>query len=180
MRFINICKNKQIVMTEINAFTDKVVFNGLLEDEKSLSIISDKCMGRLRKTNTKGVPVLMNYFFQHISFFAGIGLYVFMVAIMSRFVWRINLQEINYHKMGELSDALALSGIKKYALISDIDCEKAEHLVREKFDDIIWVSIEKKGCEIKVYIKEKLDTDIAKEDNNPYNIISNVEGKLSQ
>ena len=115
---------------------------------------------------------------KHIFFVVGIILFFVIAKIITLYVWNISFEGNYSHTDIELMNFLNKNKIDNGIRKSKIDCEEIEYLLRTNYDDITWVSAEVRGTRIFIHIKENFDTYIAKVEDKPYNIISNVDGMI--
>ena len=101
-----------------------------------------------------------------------------LAKIITLYIWNISFDGNYSYTDVELMKFLNKHNIENGVLKTKIDCENIEYILRTNYDDITWVSAEIKGTQIIVHIKENFDSHIAKAEDKPYNIISNVDGKI--
>lgn len=87
------------------------------------------------------------------------------------------------HSEEELLDYLEKKGVHSGTKISGFSCARLEEQIRKDFEDIAWVSCERKGTLLRVRVKETLDKRDQKEgemQESPCNLIASKKGKDCQ
>ena len=144
----------------------------------------------IRKTGTKitilekiGLPFVLFRFRKRKLFIFGMVFCISCLYTLSLFVWNIHFEGNITQNNAELIAYLDTLGVKHGVLKSNIECEKIETYLREKYPNILWVSVELKGTRILVQIKENTDRDIVTmiegKDSAPYSISANSSGVIS-
>lgn len=152
--------------------------NSDIESFYRMKKLRRKCHGRLRILHRKGLRFKTIQYKKHIFFVVGIIFFFVIAKIITLYIWNISFEGNYSHTDVELMNFLCENNIKNGIHKSEIDCEKIEYLLRTNYDDITWVSAEIKGTRIIIHIKENFDTYIAKDEDKPYNIVSNVDGYI--
>lgn len=86
------------------------------------------------------------------------------------------------HSEEELLDYLEKKGVHSGTKISGFSCARLEEQIRKDFEDIAWVSCERKGTLLRVRVKETLDKRDQKEgemQESPCNLIASKKGKIA-
>ena len=87
---------------------------------------------------------------------------------MSCFIWQVQVTGSYGHSEEELLDYLEKKGVRSGTKISGFSCARLEEQIRKDFEDIAWVSCERKGTLLRVRVKETLD-----------NLIASKKGRIS-
>ena len=86
------------------------------------------------------------------------------------------------HSEEELLDYLEKKGVRSGTKISGFSCARLEEQIRKDFEDIAWVSCERKGTLLRVRVKETLDKRDQKEgekQESPCNLIASKKGRIA-
>lgn len=181
-RFLNLCVGKQILLWNVKKERLHYIFCISRGGYKELSEIAQKTGCQFRCTRKMGVP----YFFWRYRKRKILLLTVFACAavffVMSCFVWQVQAVGSYSHSEEEMIDYLKKQGIGSGTRISNISCEKLEEQIRKDFEDVAWVSCERKGTLLRVRIKETLDKRDEKKKKGkqelPCNLIASKEGTI--
>ena len=178
IRFLNLCKNNHLKVWNVCTYddSDKITFLTSLSAFYEMRGIRKKCSGRLKIDEKKGLVFLLKKYRKRIFFAAGLAVFFVLIKLISLYIWDIsfdgNYSYTDIELMNFLEENHIHNGLKK----KNINCDHIEFLLRKKYNDITWVSAELKGTRLIIHIKENFDTNIAKIEDTPYNIISNVNG----
>lgn len=137
-----------------------------------------KCRGNLKILEKKGLVFYIEKYKKRAFFLVGISLFLILLKIISLYIWNIsfdgNYSYTDVELMRFLNEHHITNGLKK----KDIDCDNIEFLIRSEYNDVTWVSAEIRGTQLIIHMKENFDMNIAKEEDRPYNIISDVDGTI--
>lgn len=178
IRFINLCKNNRLKVWDIVSTEDEIIFKSSIDSFYRMKKINRKCRGSLRILEKKGLVFYIEKYKKRVFFLLGMILFLVLLKIISLFIWNIsfdgNYSYTDIELLRFLNEHNITNGLRK----KNIDCENIEFLIRSEYDDVTWVSAEIRGTQLIIHIKENFDMNIAKEEDRPYNIISDVDGKI--
>lgn len=177
-RFLNICNANHIKMWELVYIEDAYYFQiepseyyrlkGILRKTGSKTVICEK----------KGLPFLLFRYRKHNCFVAGILLSVFMLYVISLFVWDISVEGNQMITDEVLLDTLYESGIHHGMLLKKISCDSLEKMLRNTFDDLTWVSVEINGTRLIIHVKENDEDYIAQRSGENCNLVAEKSGTI--
>lgn len=178
IRFINLCKNNRLKVWDILSTEDEITFKSSISSFYKMRKLRRKCHGNLTILEKKGLVFYIQRYKKRAFFLVGITVFLILLKIISLYIWNIsfdgNYSYTDVELMNFLSQHHITNGLKK----KDINCENIEFLIRSEYNDVTWVSAELRGTQLIIHIKENFDMNIAKEEDRPYNIISDVDGKI--
>ena len=181
-RFLNLCVVKQILLWNVKREGKHYIFYISRKGYGELPEISEKTGCKFQCTQKKGLPYLFYRYRKR-----KVLLLLFFVCIltlyeMSCFIWQVQAVGSYSHSEEEILDYLKKKGIYSGTKISKISCAGLEEQIRRDFEDIAWVSCERKGTLLRVRVKETLDkNDGEKEEKKqkvPCNLIASKPGKV--
>lgn len=167
-RFLNACSYKKIRIWNLSACKNAYEMNLWVKDFKKLRHISHKTSTKITIIGKYGLPF---YLFRHRNrklFFCGIFSAFLMLAIMSGFVWDIEILGTHTRTEEVIRTFLREKHVNTGMRRSDIDCERIVKDIRKEYDDIIWVSASVEGTKLIIHIKENEDVTFENE-NDPIN-----------
>ncbi len=173
IRFLNLCKNNHLNIWNVRINDDDITFNSSLKDFYKMKNLRKKCNVKIKILEKKGIIFHTRKYKKRGFFFLGIVLFFFLMKCISMYIWNISFDGNYSYTDVELMDFLKSKGIENGILKKSVDCEELEFLIRKEYNDITWVSVELTGTKLIIHIKENFDSYIAKEEDRPYNIISN-------
>ncbi len=178
IRFINLCRNHELRVWDVRKNEKDITMYSGIEDFYKMKHLSKKCNGRPRITEKHGLPFLIHRYNKRMFFLAGIVVYFLLIELMSRYVWSISFEGNYSYSDYELMDFLREKQIECGKLISEYRCDDIEYLIRQRYNDITWVSAEKYGTRLIIHVQENYDKKISEMEEKPYDIVSDVDGTV--
>ena len=175
-RFVNLCRNHRIVLWQIYWDHKKryLYFRGTLHDFYRLRPVVRKCKVRLVVVRRYGLPFILGKMKRHAGFCLGVCFCFCLVVFLSSRVWGIAVEGQSYHSKESIIKYLNSIQVYGGMAIKDLQCNRLEEILRKKYNDIGWVSVEQKGSKIYIRIKEVLLTDKAKKEKKGHLIAENT------
>ena len=142
----------------------------------------------MRKTKTKvkvveryGFPFFLQKYRNRYFLYSGILAGVLFLIFMSSFVWKIEIEGNVRCSDEEIKMFLETINISEGKSKKEISCEQIAKLMRENFDDVIWVSASMDGVELKIEVKENMDRVYEDETEkiSPMDIIADKSGMIT-
>ena len=180
-RFLNLCVGKQILLWNIKKEGSHYIFCVSSGGYRELSEIAKKTGSTYRCAYKKGAPYLFYRYKKRKVLLLSILFCGAFFLVMSCFIWQVQAVGSYSHSEEELLDYLKEQGIHSGTRISKISCARLEEQIRKDFEDIAWVSCERKGTLLKVRVKETLDVQTEKveeKEKTPCNLIAAKPGKI--
>lgn len=160
-RFVNLCRNRGIMLWQIYLEPQKNVlyFRITLQDFYKLRPLARKCKVHPIVVKRYGLPFLIGHMKKRASFCVGVLLCFSLVIFLSTRIWGIFIEGQSYHTKESILEYL--DSIDVYGGIAGeaLECSQLEEQIRQKYNDIGWVSVERKGSKIFVRLKEVLLVD---------------------
>lgn len=178
IRFLNICKNNNLFLWDIEIRDDELVFQTSIGDFFKMRRFSKKTGVKVRIISKNGKLFKIKKYKKRYFFLIGILIFLILIKLISLYIWNISVTGNYSYTEKFLIDFLNENDINCGNKISELDCDSIEFLLRKNFNDIVWVSAEIKGTKLIVHIKENFDSNIAITEDKPYNIISNCDGVI--
>lgn len=164
-RFINLCRNKGIYLTDIKLKDGYITCIIKREQFVQLRQVCRITGCRIRIVKKYGYKYLAFKYRKHYSFLIGILLAFIIIKWINMYVWDISYEGNNIYSEQYISSYLGSIGIETGMRISSVDCEWLEHRIREDFSEVTWASVSNHGTRIVIAIKEN---DGAAEIQNEY------------
>lgn len=180
-RFLNICNANAVHIWNLNNENEEYFFEMFPDDFYRLKAI-------LRKTNSKvsivskwGLPFELYRYRSRNCFVIGIMLAFFLVYLVSMFTWDISFVGNQMVTDDVLLKTLKSAGVYHGIMMKNISCDDTEKIIRNEFDEITWVSVEKTGTRLIVHIKEN-DEDyvVADKDDKPCDLTATKDGVITR
>ncbi len=172
-RFANLCSNHDIFLWNVVSKDDYFEACIKKKDFKRIKTICKKTKTRVRILSRHGLPFFLYKNRKRKMYLCGIILSIAIIYILSLFVWDIELTGNVYNTESSIVKCLSENGIKCGMRKKYIKCNEIEELIREKYNDIIWVSVELKGTRILIKVQEGIMAEKTEEDiYAPSNLIA--------
>lgn len=155
-RFLNLCSSHNILIWDMYKGTDDYHFKISLRAFWQIRPFVRKTKTKVRILHRYGLPFWLYRYRQRKLYFAGIALACMLLWIMSQFIWNIELIGNSKVTKDTLMKFLTESGCDYGSAKRTIDCEALEAKIRERFDEVIWTSVQIQGTKLTVFVKESL------------------------
>lgn len=152
-RFINICRNKKILIWNLKRQKGvKLFLNIGINDFKKLSEISKKTKCKVKIQEKKGLPFILHRYKKRKIFAIFLILISILIYSSSTYVWNIDIIVEDNLKLENIQQDIEQLGIKKGIRKSQINTAEAINELRLKRNDISWLGIDIKGTNVIVKI----------------------------
>lgn len=181
-RFVNLCGNRGIFLWGISKKEDSYFMYMKLQDFFKIAPL-------VRKTKTKvvlrkriGLPFLMPEIYKRKMFMLGCMVTFFLWYLSSLFVWKIDLQGNVKLTEEDMIRTLREAGVSVGAKLSQMNYEELEKFLRQKYSDIIWISVKQNGTIIEIAIRENqtISPPVKEEETTPCNLVAATNGIVKE
>lgn len=157
-RFVNLCRNRGIVLWQLYWEPGKEIlyFRIALRDFYKLRPMVRKCRVHPIVVERFGLPFFIGHMKKRASFCLGVALCFALVIFLSSRIWGISIEGQSYHTRESILEYLDSIDVYGGVAGNTLECSRLEEQIREKYNDIGWVSVERKGSKIFIRIKEIL------------------------
>ncbi|MGN0505180.1 MAG: sporulation protein YqfD [Lachnospiraceae bacterium] len=175
-RFFNLCKSRNIAITDIFTVDTSCFCRISLKDYKNLRPVAKKahCIPKIRKR--EGMPFLVKRAAGRKGFLIGFCLSLILAWQCSLRVWNIEVYGGFLHTKEQILDYLEEEGISAGIRSNDIDCFELEKQMRLHYPDIGWVSAEIKGTNLYINLNESVMPKEADVPEGEYHIVAAQDG----
>lgn len=178
-RFVNLCRNRNIVLWQLCWDTNQEIlyFRISLKDFYRLRPMARKCKVHPIVVKRYGLPFLLGHMKKRASFCLGVAGCFALVLFLSTRIWGISVEGQSYHTKESILEYLDSIDIYGGIDSKTLECARLEEQIRQKFNDIGWVSVEKKGSKIYIRVREVL---LVKKDKKkqPGHLIAQQNGRV--
>ena len=177
-RFLNLCKNKQILIWDLKVSEKDYSFFVSYKAHKLLHEIGEKTNTKVKIEGKYGLPFFLYRNKKRKMFYTGIILCVFLIYGCSFFIWDIQIKGTEKYTKDEIQTYLRGTGIETGILKRKVDCPSLEEKIREHFEDTAWVSCDIEGTLLTVHVKESINSsDMEQRDDQvPNDIVASKDG----
>lgn len=154
-RFINTCISKKIFFWKTNRMKSTVFSANIgVRNYKEVVKIAKKCQCKIRITNKKGMPFLLNKYRKRKIFVVTLGIIILGIITIFNFIWNIEIKGVDEIKQREIMEFIQNEGINIGKYKNNIDLQSLINKIRIQRDDIAWVGMEIKGTNLIVDVVE--------------------------
>ncbi|MCI8464617.1 MAG: sporulation protein YqfD [Lachnospiraceae bacterium] len=153
-RFFNLCSFHGILLEAMEKKKDSVYCYMKAEEFFRAGRLAKKAGVKVRITEKRGLPFWLRKSRKRLAFFCGILLCLGLLYVSSLFIWDIHMEGNQKYTDSTLLHFLEEEGYVHGMAKSGIFCEDIEKAIRNKYNDITWVSAEITGNRLIIRIKE--------------------------
>lgn len=157
-RFLNLCKNKNLSVWGLEATQNAYEMYIKVSGFRKIKPILKKTKTKVVVLERFGPPFYLHRYRKRKLFFMGSVLCLFLIYIMTFFVWNIDLQGNQTITDDVLMEFLETKNITHGMSKYKVDCEQIAKDIRLNFNDIIWVSASLEGTKLFINVRENTDT----------------------
>lgn len=178
-RFFNICKNNGLKIYNLR-FKDNEAYAAMsIEDFRKIRPFRRASGVHVSVADRYGMPFWLYSNRNRQFFVCGILLFFGINFLMSRYLWRIEVEGNSYYSAKTIIEFVESLDVSFGTKTSDISCFYIETALRKEFDKITWVSADIDGSRLLINIKENEDTQFTYGEEEPCDIVASKDGVVS-
>lgn len=179
-RFLNLCSQGGVGL-----WASRRVENGITAccaqcHRPRLEYYAKKSSCALEIQRCSGMKNTARRYRRRTGLWIGAGLLVVGLLVMSRFVWRVEVQGTERLEPEVITAALAEYGVRSGALASGIDARTVERQMQIRFEEIAWITVNVEGSRVTAIIEETVPPPAVVEDGIPTNLIAAETGFITK
>ena len=157
-RFLNLCGKNGLVLWTLRNGTDFYEMNLPAADVFRLKPFLRKSGCRVTILEKHGAPFFFHRTRKRKAFFLGFLLAASILYLLSSFIWNIQVTGNRLNSTQAVLEVLEREGIRHGQPKGKISCQKAADLLREEFENVVWVSARIQGTRLVLEIKENTES----------------------
>lgn len=179
-RFINMCRNKNILLWNIKRKNSSFIICKIgIKEFKKIRDIARKTKCKITITSKKGIPFIFEKYKKRKIFLLMMCIISGLLFVLSQFVWNIEVKITgDTLNEDEIINSLNENGLYIGEKKSSIDVKEIINNVRLKREDISWIGIEIKGTNAIVEVVEAEEKPEVVDENDYCSIVSDKPGKI--
>lgn len=155
-RFLNITARNHIFVW--NSKNNGVYTASMyISDYMKIRKLARRSKVRLKVLRKHGVPIYISKYKKRVGLVIGLLVFIFIIYIMSCFVWTIDVSGIERVSYSKLMSTLKENGVFIGTYIPNTDFPTASRNTMLEIEDIGWMSINVTGSHLDVEVKEKAE-----------------------
>lgn len=153
---LNILNNKCIRIKNAQSIDAVTIrFDMYYMDYKDLKDIIKRLDGKVTIVSKGKKFKAVNKVKRNMGLCLGAFLFVFIILGLSKFIWRIEIEEREYLPPYEIRTYLEELGVKRGVLKSKVDVYDLEKKIERNIEEIMWINIRMEGSTMVVRYEEK-------------------------
>ena len=178
-KFINKCSKEGIVVWNVKREKSTIMYvNVCIRDFKKMKKIAKQTRCKINIVNKRGIPFLLNRYRKRKFFLILIFLIIVSLAILSQFIWNIEITGISKIDKQEIQEILEEKNLKIGGLKFNIDTQAIINEIRLKRSDISWIGIQINGTKAEVKIVEAESKPYVVNEEDYCNIVSDKTAQI--
>ena len=180
-RFLNLCSHHQIDIWGLQPCKNSYEMYVKLKDFRKIRPIVRKTRTKVVLVERFGMPFFLTRCQSRTWFLAGAVLCILLLMFYTSFIW-----DIHFEGNEKWTDEVLLQFLEQEKITpampkGKVDCADIVRKIRQKYDDIVWVSASIDGSRLKIQIKENEDTfqEVQKEEK-PCDLIAEQDGVITK
>lgn len=180
-RFLNLCSHHQIDIWGLQPCQNSYEMYVKLKDFRKIRPIVRKTRTKVVLVERFGMPFFITRCRSRTWFLTGAVLCMFLLMFYTSFIW-----DIHFEGNEKWTDEVLLQFLEQEKITpampkGKVDCADIVRKIRQKYDDIVWVSASIDGSRLKIQIKENEDTfqEVQKEEK-PCDLIAEQDGVITK
>lgn len=176
-RFINLCKNREIEIIQIFLINNKWYCKIRCRDYKKIRSFMKKTGCRSCIKEKRGLPFWLRKIRARKGLIFGSVLFVLVITQCSGRIWHIGVEGGFLHTREQIMQVMEEElGVYGGVLAEQVDCFEIEKRLRLDYNEIGWISVEKRGCRLFVSLNESTMPAQAGTREEPSHIIAEQDG----
>lgn len=176
VRIINICKAQGIFIYDITRYEDMIIIEVSLNSIEDIqNVCVDIGVTYEVKKKTGIIPFLEIHRYRIIILLSPFIMFMILECLSSH-IWRVNIHDNIRYTDEEIMVCLEKEKINIGKEKKKVNTKDIERKIREDFLDITWVSVQKDGSVLNIYVKENEGSEIVSEKDEPVNICASSDG----
>lgn len=176
-RFINLCKNKEIEIIQIFSINDVWYCKIRSREYKKVKSFLKKTDCHMKIEQKRGLPFLLRQIKGRKGLIIGGILFFLIITQCSGRIWHISVDGGFLHTREQMLQVMA-EELAVYGGVpaGQVDCFEIEKRLRLDYNEIGWISVEKRGCRLYVMLNESTMPEQATTVDVPCHIIAEQDG----
>lgn len=126
--------------------------------------------------NRQGLPFLFKKYRFRIGLLVGMTIMLLILAFSTLFVWQVDVNGNVTTSSEEILAAAAEEGLRPGAFISNIDVSEIEFNLKQRFEEIGWIAINRNATHYTIEISELTSKPEEVDKSAPCNVVSTYDG----
>lgn len=181
-RFFNICRRRGIRLWGIQRPENtEAVLCMELADFRKIRPVAYKTKTKVRIQKKRGVPMLLYKYRKRYFLFLGAVLLICFLAVMSQFVWSIEVEGLDDVDRQQVLAAAEYAGVRIGAWKGGLkDGQAMKDIILNRVPDISWTWVYLKGTKAVIRVEEKILPPVLLDKSVPCDVIARRDGLVKK
>lgn len=176
-RFINLCKNKDIEIMQLFQIAQVWYCKIKCSDYKKLKGLLKKTKCGCKIKEKRGFPFVWRKIRERRGIILGCLIFFLIISQCKERIWNISVEGGFLHTREQILQVMeeeleVYGGVRS----DQVDCFEIEKRLRLDYNEIGWISVEKRGCRLYVMLNESVMPQETGKQNNPGHIVAAQDG----
>ena len=175
-RFINLCAKSKIPLWNVRRNGKTFTAHTTLKASQTVPSVAAKAGVICKITKKTGVPYYTLKYRKRTGIFAGIVLVLALPAILSQFVWNIQIKGNELLTADEIKLTLADLGVRRGVYGRSVDARDVERRLIVANDELSWVAVNIRGSTAEIEVRERTVAPNKIDKTTPHNVVAGKSG----
>ena len=176
--FFQLCARNQLLLWNISYSNEVYTCNITKQTYYHMKELLKRTGVHCKIIQKCGLPFFLYRHRKRKLFVFGILTFFVLLYISSLYIWKIDIEDNSYYPKEMIQSYLTNSRVSLGTKISSISKKDIERSLREDFPELAWVSIEIKGTDLIVHLKERIINTTGITQKEPCNIIAQKDATI--
>lgn len=178
-RFINLCSNEGIPLWDISGGKRELYASTTLRGYRNIRKCAKKSGMLPRIIKRAGLPFWLRSHKSREGVLVGAVLSVSLIAVLSMFVWTVQVQGNEEVSTQEILAVFDEMGMHVGAQKRKIDVEKLKSDGLQKLPELSWLAVNIKGSAAVIEVRERVKAPQMAESGEPQNLVAACDGEIA-
>ncbi len=179
-KFLNLAVRERNPLWDVRKINGDLFAKSTAEDYKKLHISARKANSRIRILKKKGLPFFTRKYKSRMGIIVGVLVFSAVLLILPLYLWKVEVVGCETVNPEEVKKVMCDLGVSPGTFKAGINIPILKQQLMQRMDSIAWVSINLKGSDAIVEIKEKQFSPEKEVQGEPSNIVALYDGKIER
>ena len=179
-KFLNLSVKERCSLWDVRKINGDLFAKSTAEEYKKLHINARKANSKIRVLKKKGIPFFTRKYRSRMGIIVGITAFLAVLSILPLYLWKVEVVGCETVSPEEVKKIMHDLGVSPGTFKSGINIPILKQQMMQRMDSIAWISINLKGSEAIVEIKEKQFIPEKQIQGEPSNIVALYDGKIER
>lgn len=179
-KFLNLSVKEGHSLWDVRKINGDLLAKSTAEDYKKLHINARKSNARIRVMKKRGMPFVTHKYKSRMGIIVGAVLFLTVLSVLPLYLWKIDIVGCETVNPEEVKKVMCDLGVSPGTFKPSINVPILKQQIMQRMDSIAWISINLKGSEAIVEIKEKQFSPEREVQGEPSNIVALYDGKIER